>query len=130
MSGDFGGGGGWAEAGDVGILTRRRGGIQKQKFLSPRAPRLRVSIIKLRPLLYHHVKDRLEQPVLDDAVFRELALGVGLRQFRRDFPCVLKDFPVPELEAPTQALFPVFHGHRDLSHLRVYREVRGGGPCA
>ena len=44
------------------------------------------------------IKVRLEQPVLHDAVFFKLALGVRLCQFRRHFARVLEDFTIPELE--------------------------------
>ena len=48
VRGDFGDGGGFAEAGNVRILTRRRGDAETRRdseseVFSPRSPRLRVS---------------------------------------------------------------------------------------
>ena len=52
------------------------------------------------------VEIALEQAVLHDAVFLELALGVGPGDFRRDLAGVLQNLAIPEPEKAARVALP------------------------
>ncbi len=51
---------------------------------------------------------------------------MSLGKFRGNFARILKNLPVPESQEPAQTLFPVGHGHGNLSHGLHFRHVQIG----
>ena len=76
-------------------------------------------------LFHDPVKITLKQPVLHDAIFFELALGVGFGNFSSYLSRILQYFPVSGLNESIQTGFPVLHSHWDfaLRHVLGYMQI-------